>query len=122
MIVIRQLTAFISRLIAGRVSDIALRHGKVKTLLQINFILFGVLNFICSFLRSFYLLLVCMALIGMVDAVWWVTYALLVMEITGGYYFNEAFSLFCLVGAFAVLFGPPAAGTVAALKIFSAAV
>ena len=112
MLIIRGLTTFIIRLIAGRFGDIALKHGKVKMVIQITFALFGVLNFMCSFLRAFPLLLVYMALIGIVEGVWWVTYSILVMEITGGYYFNEAFSLLNLVGAFSSLFGIPASGTV----------
>jgi MFS family permease len=99
-------------LIAGRFGDFALKHGKVKMVMQITFALFGVLNFMCSFLRAFPLLLVYMALIGIVEGVWWVTYSILVMEITGGYYFDEAFSLLNLIGALSALFGIPASGTV----------
>lgn len=112
LMVTRGLTTFVARLIAGRLNDIFLRHGKVKMVTQITFVFFGVLNFVCSFLRSFPLLLVYMALIGMVEGVWWVTYPILVMEITGGYYYNEAFSLVCFIVAFAILLGPPTLGTV----------
>ena len=110
---VRGLTTFITRLIVGRLGDIALRKSKVKMVLQVTFVLFGLLNLICSYLRTFPLLLVFLALIGVVDGVWWVTYSLLIMEITGGYYFNEAFSLVSLVVSFTVLVGSPAAGKVA---------
>ena len=112
----RGLTTFLTRLIVGRLNDIALRHGKVKMITQFTFALFGILNFVCSFLRSFPLLLVYMALIGIVEGVWWVTYSLLAMEITGGYYFSQAFSLCNLIGAFTTLFGSPISGTVKTVK------
>ena len=70
----RGLTTFITRLIVGRLNDIALRHGKVKMITQLTFALFGILNFVCSFLRSFPLLLVYMALIGIVEGVWCMGY------------------------------------------------
>ncbi|CAB3995633.1 monocarboxylate transporter 6 [Paramuricea clavata] len=110
LLIIRGLTTFVIRLIAGRFGDFALKHGKVKMVMQITFALFGVLNFMCSFLRAFPLLLVYMALIGIVEGVWWITYSILAMEITGGYYFDEAFSLLNLVGALSVLFGVPVSG------------
>ena len=112
MLIIRGLTTFVARLIIGRIGDIALKHGKVKTVIQITFVLYGILNFTCSFLRAFPLLLLYMALIGILDGVWWVSYSILIMEITGGYYFNEAFSLSHLTGACVALIGSPISGIV----------
>ena len=69
LLVVRGLTTSVTRPIAGRFGDKALTHRKVKTITQFTFILFGVLNFICSFIRSFPLLLLYMALIGIVEGV-----------------------------------------------------
>ncbi|XP_028397681.1 monocarboxylate transporter 4-like [Dendronephthya gigantea] len=112
LMVTRGITTFVARLLAGRLGDIFLKNGKVKMVSQITFVVFGVLNFMCSFLRSFPLLLVYMGLVGIVEGVWWVTYPILIMEITGGYYYNEAYSLVCLIIAFAILLGPPIVGRI----------
>ena len=113
---VRGLTTSVARPIAGRFGDMALKHRKVKTITQFTFILFGVLNFICSFIRSFPLLLVYMALIGIVEGVWWVTYSLLVMEITGGYFYYQAFSLCNLIAGITSLIGSPTSGNSKYLK------
>ena len=97
-------------MIWGRIADIALKHGKMKMVVEITYILFGILNLVCSFLHTFPLLLVYMALIGIVEGVWWVSYSLFAMEITGGYCYNEALSLLNLTAAFASLLGSPASG------------
>ena len=110
--VIRGLTTFVARLLAGSIGDLALKHGKVKILVQVTFGLYSILNFTCSFLRTFPLLLLYMALIGILEGVWWVIYPVLVMEITGGYSFNEALSLSNFTGAWACLVGIPSSGTV----------
>jgi MFS family permease len=109
LLVARGLTTFVTRPIVGRLSDMA--RGKIKIMTAFTFVLFGVLNLVCSFIRTFPLLLVYMALTGIVEGVWWVTYSLLAMEITGGYFFDQAFSLCSLVGAFSSLIGIPTSGT-----------
>jgi predicted MFS family arabinose efflux permease len=108
--VVRGLATFVTRAIVACLGDMALKHGKVKTMAGFTFVSFGVLNFVCSFIRSFPLLLVYMALIGIVEGVWWVLYSLLAMEITGGYFFDQAFSLCSLIGALALLVATPLSG------------
>ena len=106
----RNITTFPTRLICGRVGDIMLKRGKVNVIVQITYLLFGLLCFLCSFVRSFPLLMLYMGVSGVVEGVFWVTYPLLVVEVTGGYHADEAFGAVCVVAAFSILVGPPTMG------------
>lgn len=107
----------IARFISGRVGDIALKHGKVKLIMEVVVTSVGLLNFACSFIRSFYLLIGYMVLIGIVEGICWVSLSLFVVEITGGYHYNEAFSFLCLTGAVFTLAGTPFLGMICTLEI-----
>ena len=108
----RNITTFPTRLICGRVGDIMLKRGKVNVIVQITYLLFGLLCFLCSFVRSFPLLMLYMGVSGVVEGVFWVTYPLLVVEVTGGYHADEAFGAVCVVVAFSMLLGPPTMGKI----------
>ena len=110
LLIIRNITTLPARLIVGRVSDLALRHGKVKLSHMLSYPLFGIASFLCSFVHSFPLLLVYMGVNGVVQAIFWVTFSLYVDEITGGYHSDEAFALICFMSAVTNLVGPPALG------------
>jgi MFS family permease len=111
-LVVKGLTTLLGTLLIGRVNDKLLKHGKVKLTSVAVCVIFGVLSFLCSFVESFPLLMVYMALTGLVDGVWWATYPILVVEITSGYHSTEAFGLTNFVGALARLPGPPLLGSI----------
>ena len=109
-LVVKGLTALVGTLLVGRVNDKALKYGKIKLINLTVCVMFGIFSFLCSFVESFPLIIVYMALIGLVDGVWWAAYPVLVVEITFGYHSTEAFGLANLVIAFARLPGPPFLG------------
>ena len=110
LFMIRNITTLPARLVVGHLSDIAFRHRKVKLLVQIFYPMFGLASFLCSFVRSFPLLMLYMGCNGLIEAVIWVTFPLLADEIAGGYHSDEAYSLICFTSAFCVMAGPPALG------------
>ncbi|CAB4031571.1 monocarboxylate transporter 12-B [Paramuricea clavata] len=111
-LVVKGLTTLVGTLLVGRVNDKALKYGKIKLINLTVCVMFGIFSFLCSFVESFPLIIVYMALIGLVDGVWWAAYPVLVVEITFGYHSTEAFGLANLVIAFARLPGPPFLGWV----------
>ncbi len=109
-LVAKGITTLVGTLLVSRMNDKALKHGKVKLISLVVCVIFGVLSFLCSFVESFPLIMVYMALIGLVDGAWWAAYPVLVVEITSGYHSTEAFGLANLVIAFTRLPGPPILG------------
>lgn len=108
--VVKGSTMLVGNILTGRISDKALKYGKVKWISEIVCVLFGVFSLLCSFVKSFPWIMVYMALVGLVEGVWWATYPVVIMDITSGYCSNEAFGLVNLVVAFARLPGPPGLG------------
>ena len=109
-LVVKGITTLVGTLLIGRINDKLLKHGKVKMISVAVCVIFGVLSFLCSFVKSFPMIMVFMALIGLVDGAWWAAYPVLVVEITSGYHSTEAFGLTNFVGALARLPGPPFLG------------
>ena len=99
-----------SKLIGGHFVDMFVRRGKVKFLVQFIYPIYGLLSFVCIFIKTFPLLMLYMGLCGVVEAVFWVSISQYVDEITGGYHSDEAYSLLCFVSAFTTLIGPPTLG------------
>lgn len=101
---------FVGTLLTSRMSDKALKHGKIKLISLTCCMMFGAFSSLCSFVESFPLIVVYMALTGLVDGVWWATYPALIVEITSGYHTNEAFGLVNFIVALVRLPGPPFLG------------
>ncbi|XP_028397750.1 monocarboxylate transporter 12-like [Dendronephthya gigantea] len=104
------MTMFVATSLTGRMSDKALKHGKIKLISLTCCVIFGVCSLLCSFVESFPMIVVYMALVGLVEGVWWSTYPVVVVEITSGYPTNEAFGLVNFIVALVRLPGPPFLG------------
>ena len=109
-LVVKGITSLLGTFLMGPLSDKALKCGKVKLIVLTVCVMFGVFNFFCSFVKSFPLLIVYNALVGIVDGAWWAAFPVFVVEITSGYHSNEAFALSNFVAAFVRLPGPPFLG------------
>lgn len=109
--VVQGISALVGSVSVSCVNDKALKSGKIKLINVTVCAIFGISSFLCSFVKSFRLIILYVAMIGMVDGVWWATYPVLVVDMTSGYHSTEAFSLTNIVIAFARLPAPPLLGT-----------
>ena len=108
--IVRGIVAVVIRSIVGRFGDFATKRRKVRHLMLTVMTLFSVATILCSFTKSFTLMMLYMGFVSIMDSIYWVVIPLHVSEVTKGMHSEHAFALFSCVGSFATLGGPPFLG------------
>lgn len=110
LMIVRGIVAVVVRAIVGRIGDLAARRRKVRCLMLAVMVLFSLATILCSFTKSFTMMMFYMGFVSIVDSIYWVVIPLHVSEITRGIHSEHAFALFNCVGSFSTLGGPPFLG------------
>jgi predicted MFS family arabinose efflux permease len=108
--IVRGIVAVVIRSIVGRFGDLASRRRKVRYLMLTVMMLFSIATIICSFTKSFTMMMCYMGFVSIMDSIYWVVIPLHVSEVTRGVHSEQAFALFSCAGSFATLGGPPFLG------------
>lgn len=94
----------------GRIADFALRRRKIRHIVQVTVMLFGITSGLCSLTQSFPLLILYMGSIGCLEGIYWMIQPLMMIEVTSGEDTDYALAVVLFVMGFGYLGGPPAMG------------
>ena len=104
------LGSLIGRIIMGLIGDFASRRKITVHIASIVVTVFGLSSGVCSFTQYLPLMILYMAVVGLLEGMFWVILPLMAYELTGGTHADYAYSLMIVLSATGYLTGPSSMG------------
>ena len=101
----------------GLVGDFASRRKITVHIASIAVTVFGLASGVCSFTQYLPLMILYMAVVGLLEGMFWVVVPLMMYEVTGGIHADYAYSLMIVLTATGYLTGPSSMGKNLVTKI-----
>ena len=108
--VVRSLGSLIGRFAVGVIGDFASRRKIITHIASTVVTVFGLASGLCSLTQHLPFMIMYMAVVGLLEGMFWVILPLMMYELTGGINGDYAFSLMTLITAAGFLTGPSSMG------------